>query len=288
MPWFFLQHQIVFLNSPARFAKKKCDVKKSLNISTWKFHVNHKSLKFPRDSKKNMWEQISDTAMSTDKFYPSVVLTQCHELKESSWSFLRPLGMMKFFASHKTLLVKCISGWWAREKPLWKIWVNWDDEISNIWENRKWQPNHQPGIYSWGKTLEYYCTIQMFIYFSGSWTLAFKVGLRYCGWLQNPSPKGCFSNPINNGMCFHPYNPSSLWVFTTVFNESYQDFAPPSTLDLVQFFNGASWRKFAKVGAKGVISSPLPTAWTNSAQLLGKTPQKPGKRGRSIQLYAVN
>ena len=22
--------------------------------------------------------------------------------------------------------------------------VNWDDEIPDIWENRKWQPNHQP------------------------------------------------------------------------------------------------------------------------------------------------
>ena len=22
--------------------------------------------------------------------------------------------------------------------------VNWDDEIPNIWENKKWQPNHQP------------------------------------------------------------------------------------------------------------------------------------------------
>ena len=22
--------------------------------------------------------------------------------------------------------------------------VNWDDETPNIWENKKWQPNHQP------------------------------------------------------------------------------------------------------------------------------------------------
>ena len=22
--------------------------------------------------------------------------------------------------------------------------VNWDDDIPNIWENKKWQPNHQP------------------------------------------------------------------------------------------------------------------------------------------------
>ena len=23
--------------------------------------------------------------------------------------------------------------------------VIWDDEIPNVWENKKWQPNHQPG-----------------------------------------------------------------------------------------------------------------------------------------------
>ena len=27
------------------------------------------------------------------------------------------------------------SGWWFG--PLWKIWVNWDDEIPNIWENKR-------------------------------------------------------------------------------------------------------------------------------------------------------
>ena len=40
--------------------------------------------------------------------------------------------------------------------------VNWDDDIPNIWENKKWQPNHQPvKLYcgrpvftqSWSKTL---------------------------------------------------------------------------------------------------------------------------------------
>ena len=35
-----------------------------------------------------------------------------------------------------------ITGWWF--EPLWKTWVNWDDEIPNLWENKKWQPNHQP------------------------------------------------------------------------------------------------------------------------------------------------
>ena len=33
-----------------------------------------------------------------------------------------------------------VVGW----PPLWKIWVNWDEDIPNIWENKKWQPNHQP------------------------------------------------------------------------------------------------------------------------------------------------
>ena len=28
--------------------------------------------------------------------------------------------------------------------PLKNMKVNWDDEIPNIWENEKWQPNHQP------------------------------------------------------------------------------------------------------------------------------------------------
>ena len=25
--------------------------------------------------------------------------------------------------------------------------VNWDDDIPNIWENKKWQPNHQPVLF---------------------------------------------------------------------------------------------------------------------------------------------
>ena len=35
-------------------------------------------------------------------------------------------------------------GGWAT--PLKNMKVNWDDEIPNIWENKKWQPNHQPAI----------------------------------------------------------------------------------------------------------------------------------------------
>ena len=33
-------------------------------------------------------------------------------------------------------------GGWAT--PLKNMIVNWDDDIPNLWENKKWQPNHQP------------------------------------------------------------------------------------------------------------------------------------------------
>ena len=36
-----------------------------------------------------------------------------------------------------------LAGWWLGH-PSENMKVNWDDEISNIWENKKWQPNHQP------------------------------------------------------------------------------------------------------------------------------------------------
>ena len=34
------------------------------------------------------------------------------------------------------------SGWWF--EPLWKIWKSIGMIIPHIWENKKWQPNHQP------------------------------------------------------------------------------------------------------------------------------------------------
>ena len=38
--------------------------------------------------------------------------------------------------------------WLVVGPPLWKIMkVNWDDDIPNIWENKKWQPNHQPELF---------------------------------------------------------------------------------------------------------------------------------------------
>ena len=44
---------------------------------------------------------------------------------------------------------KSLSGWWLGHPSEKYEFVNWDDEIPNIWENKKWQPNHQPVIYSW-------------------------------------------------------------------------------------------------------------------------------------------
>ena len=38
--------------------------------------------------------------------------------------------------------------------PLKNMKVNWDDDIPNIWENKKWQPNHQPGKWNRGRWLE--------------------------------------------------------------------------------------------------------------------------------------
>ena len=38
--------------------------------------------------------------------------------------------------------------WLVVWTPLKNMNVNWDDEIPNIWENKKRQPNHQP-VYNW-------------------------------------------------------------------------------------------------------------------------------------------
>ena len=39
-----------------------------------------------------------------------------------------------------------ITGWWFQ--PLWKRFVNWDDDIPNIWKNKSHVPNHQPDYYA--------------------------------------------------------------------------------------------------------------------------------------------
>ena len=41
--------------------------------------------------------------------------------------------------------IPILSGWWF--EPLWKIWKSIGMIIPNIWENKKWQPNHQPVMF---------------------------------------------------------------------------------------------------------------------------------------------
>ena len=39
---------------------------------------------------------------------------------------------------------KYLSGWWLTYPSEKYEFVSWDDEISNIWENKSHVPNHQP------------------------------------------------------------------------------------------------------------------------------------------------
>ena len=39
-----------------------------------------------------------------------------------------------------------MTGWWARATPLKNMNVSWDDYSQYLWENKEWQPNHQPVI----------------------------------------------------------------------------------------------------------------------------------------------
>ena len=58
-----------------------------------------------------------------------------------------------FLGLNMTKTTQYLVGGWA---TLWKILVNWDDEIPNTCKKKRWQPNHQPGIscrttkYCWG------------------------------------------------------------------------------------------------------------------------------------------
>ena len=61
-------------------------------------------------------------------------------LRHKNMNFQSSRGPKSRF--HTFIIIQISSGWWF--EPLWKILVNWDDEIPNIWENKKWQPNHQP------------------------------------------------------------------------------------------------------------------------------------------------
>ena len=42
-----------------------------------------------------------------------------------------------------------ITTWWLGHPSEKYEFVNWEDDIPNIWEHKKWQPNHQPDK-SWG------------------------------------------------------------------------------------------------------------------------------------------
>ena len=53
-------------------------------------------------------------------------------------------GMDGGWAPQKEPPKKNTTGWWARATPLKNMKVNWDAELPNIWEKKKWQPNHQP------------------------------------------------------------------------------------------------------------------------------------------------
>ena len=45
------------------------------------------------------------------------------------------------FSRVKISIHQLVGGW---ATPLKNMKVNWDDDIPNLWENKKWQPNHQP------------------------------------------------------------------------------------------------------------------------------------------------
>ena len=48
-----------------------------------------------------------------------------------------------------TTSMSSISAWWLGHPWEKYEFVNWDDDIPNLWENKKWQPNHQPDKTSW-------------------------------------------------------------------------------------------------------------------------------------------
>ena len=61
---------------------------------------------------------------------------KCHDFHRCfvAWHGILVLETLK--------ILQVITGWWF--EPLWKILVNWDDDIPNIWENKIHVPNHQP------------------------------------------------------------------------------------------------------------------------------------------------
>ena len=64
-------------------------------------------------------------------------------LQAAAWQQLFQSVWLHVF-SH---VFSCVLSGWLFE-PHWKIWTSIGMIIPNIWENKKWQPNHQPVIFS--------------------------------------------------------------------------------------------------------------------------------------------
>ena len=82
---------------------------------------------------------------------PEHCRVEYREFRNPGWRHSRRVSRLfipQWVGQKKQRHLRHKSGWWFQ--PLWKILVNWDDWQPNIWENKKWQPNHQPEIYgSW-------------------------------------------------------------------------------------------------------------------------------------------
>ena len=61
--------------------------------------------------------------------------------------------------------------WLVVYLPLWKIWVSWDDDIPNIWQNEIHVPNHQSVIFD-----------KVEIWMVGRWLLCRVLDARNSGW----------------------------------------------------------------------------------------------------------
>ena len=64
------------------------------------------------------------------------------------WVYLDGNIMVNIYMVNIGMVIYWWSGWWLSQ-PLWKIWVkvSWDDEIPNIWKNKKW--SKPPTRYGW-------------------------------------------------------------------------------------------------------------------------------------------
>ena len=61
-------------------------------------------------------------------------------LGENFWDELDRRELFEGFEKQQIMLVAGP----GPSRPEKYEFVNWDDEVPNIWENKKWQPNHQP------------------------------------------------------------------------------------------------------------------------------------------------